>query len=153
MRAEVGPPHERKAAFWLTAVAGWAVIGYGLRGLFDHHIDTRPTNLAKFAIGGALIHDLALAPLVLLVGVFVTRAVGGRWRAIVQTTLIISGCLALFSYPLVRGFGHANHNPTSEPYNYAANLCVVLGAVWSAATIAVLFKMKSSRRPEDRVTD
>jgi len=124
-----------------------------LRGLFHHRIDTRPANLAKFAIGGALIHDLVFAPVVLLLGVLLTRAVGRRWRGITQAALIVSGCLALFSYPLVRSFGHANHNPTSEPHNYTANLAIVLGVVWAAATVALLFRwrgigLRSGRRAE-----
>jgi len=37
--------------FWLSAAIGWAVIAYGLRGLFHHHVDTRPGNLATFVVG------------------------------------------------------------------------------------------------------
>ena len=40
--------------FWLTAAAGWAVIAYGIRGVFTHHLETRPTNLATFVVGGVL---------------------------------------------------------------------------------------------------
>ena len=133
------------AGFWLSAVAGWAVIGYGLRGLFHHHIDTRPANLAKFAIGGALIHDLLFAPILLGVGVLITRVVPAAVRGVVQAALIITGSLALFSYPLVRGYGHAVHNPSSLPHNYTANLGIVIGVVWAAAG-AVAFQRFIHRR-------
>jgi hypothetical protein len=131
--------------FWLTAAIGWGIIAYGLRGMFHHHIDTRPSNLAKFAVGGALIHDLIFAPVVLVAGVIVARVVKGRYRAIVQAALFVSGCLALFSYPLVRGFGHATHNPSSEPHNYAANLAIVLGIVWGVATLSAVWMLRSHR--------
>lgn len=131
--------------YWVTAAAGWAVIGYGLWGIFHHHIDTRPANLAKFVVAGALLHDLAFAPLVLILGVLLVRAVGGRARAILQATLIVSGSVALFSFPLVRGYGHATHNPTSEPYNYTANLALVLGLVWTVAIVVGIRHIRSGR--------
>jgi hypothetical protein len=131
--------------FWLTAAVGWAIIAYGLRGMFHHHIDTRPSDLARFAVGGAIIHDLIFAPGVLLIGLLVARVVTGRSRAIVQAALFASGCLALFSYPVVRGFGHAAHNPSSLPHNYTANLAIVLGVVWGVATIWAVWVLRHHR--------
>jgi hypothetical protein len=139
---ETADTHRGGLRFWLTAAIGWAIIAYGLRGMFHHHIDTRPANLARFAVGGALIHDLIFAPMVLGAGVLVARVVKGRYRAIIQAALFVSGCLALFSYPLVRGFGHATHNPSSEPHNYTANLAIVLGIVWGVATISAVWMMR-----------
>ena len=124
--------------FWVTAIGGWAVIGYGIRGLLQHHVDTRPGNLAKFVVGGALAHDLFFAPAILVVGVLVARAVPGRVRAVVQGALIVSGCLALFSYPFVRDYAAVLHNPSSLPHNYSANLAAALGVVWGVVTITVV---------------
>jgi hypothetical protein len=129
------PPHRTGAGFWFSAALGWAIIGYGLRGLFQHQIDTRPANLARFVIGGALIHDVIVAPLLIVAGVLVSRLTPARVRGIVQSALIVSGCLILFSYPLVRGFAHGLHNPSSLPHNYTANLAIALGAVWAVATV------------------
>ena len=130
--------HRAGPLFWISAAAGWAVIAWGLRGIFQHSLDTRPANLARFVVGGALLHDLVVAPLVILAGVAVARAVPGRYRAVVQGALVVTGAIALFSYPLVRAYGLAANNPTSLPHNYTANLLVVLGVVWAvAAGIAV----------------
>lgn len=131
--------------FWTSAVAGWIVIGVGLRGIFEHSIDTRPASLARFVVGGALLHDLVVAPLVILAGVAVARAVPGRGRAAVQGALVVTGVVALFSYPLVRAYGLAANNPTSLPHNYTANLLIVLGAVWAVAALAVLVRLRSRR--------
>jgi hypothetical protein len=128
--------------FWISAAAGWAVIGYGLRGILHHHIDTRPANLATFVVGGALVHDLIFAPAVLGLGLIAARAVPPRTRAIVQAALIVSGCLALFSYPLVRDYARVLHNPSSLPHNYAANLALVLGLVWAAATVLAVVHLR-----------
>jgi hypothetical protein len=130
--------------FWTTAVAGWALILWGVRGTLQHHVDTRPAELARFLLGGALAHDLLLAPAVLLTGVIVARSIRGRWRAPIQSALFIAAALSLFAYPLVRGYGRVLRNPTSLPHNYAANLAVAL-----VATIAAIFgvaRLSASRR-------
>lgn len=130
--------------FWASAAAGWAVIAWGLRGIFQHSLDTRPGNLARFVVGGVLLHDLLVAPLVILAGVLLARVVRGRARAAVQAALAVSGMVALFSYPLVRGYGLAANNPTSLPHNYTANLLVVLGVVWALAATAVILRVRRS---------
>jgi hypothetical protein len=135
----------RGPLFWGSAAAGWALILWGLRGALHHHIDTRPGQLARFLLGGALAHDLVLAPAVLLTGVGLARAVRGRWRAPAQAALFISGTLTLFTYPELRGYGHTLRNPTSLPHNYASNLAVVVAAV-VIGTAAVALISASRRR-------
>ena len=90
------------------------------------------------------------APLVVGLGVLVGRVVAGRWRAPVQAVLIVSGVLALFAYPLVRGFGRAAHNPTSLPRDYGSNLVVVVAfvalAVAAGALLAAVAGQTGDRR-------
>ncbi len=117
---------------------GWGVIAFGVRGIFQHSLDTRPADLARFVVGGALLHDLVVAPLVIVAGGAVARAVPRRARAAVQAALVISGVVALFAYPLVRGYGLAANNPSSLPHDYGRNLLIVLGVVWAAAAMAVM---------------
>lgn len=137
-----GDGHRAGPLFWLSAAAGWGVIGFGLWGILENSLDTRPSNLARFVVGGALLHDLLVAPVVILLGVLLARAVPGRARAVVQAALVISGVLALFSYPLVRAYGLAANNPTSLPRNYALNLTIVLGVVWAVAAAMVFRKLR-----------
>jgi hypothetical protein len=144
--AEIDPTDDRRRPgplFWISAAAGWAVIGFGLRGIFQQSVDTRPPDLARFVVGGALLHDLVVAPLVILAGVLVARVVPGRFRAVVQAALVVSGVVALFSYPLVRAYGLAANNPTSLPHNYARNLLVVLGVVWAVAAAAAVVRLRA----------
>lgn len=135
--------HRVGPLFWISAALGWAVIAWGLRGIFQHSLDTRPANLAKFVVGGALLHDLFVAPLVILLGVALARVVPVRARAVVQAALAVSGIVALFSYPLVRAYGLAANNPTSLPHNYAANLMIVLGVIWAVAAGVVAFRLRA----------
>jgi glucan phosphoethanolaminetransferase (alkaline phosphatase superfamily) len=145
-----GPKHLAGARFWVTAAAGWAVMGYGLRGLLHHHGDTQPTELAKFVVGGALLHDLVAAPVVLLLGVAVSRAVPASVRAVVQSALIVTASVLLFSYPLVRNYARVLHNPSSLPHNYTAGVAVVLGVVWSVALLAGSFTLALRRHRRSR---
>ncbi|HEX3425783.1 MAG TPA: hypothetical protein VHT30_06605 [Acidimicrobiales bacterium] len=127
----------------MTAAIGWAVIAYGIRGMLHHHLDTRPASLVDFLVGGAVLHDLLWVPLVLLLGVAVTRLVPPLFRDIVQAALIVSGSLVAFSYPLVRDFAANLHNPSSLPHNYTANLLLVLGAVWLIAAVVALRRVRT----------
>lgn len=135
-------PRPAGARFWISAAVGWAVIAWGVFGIFSNSLDTRPANLAKFVVGGALLHDLLIAPVVILAGVLIARAVPARARGPVQAALAISAIVALFAWPLVRGYGLAANNPTSLPHNYGLNLLIVLGLVWAAAGAAILLKFR-----------
>jgi hypothetical protein len=130
----------RGPLFWVSAAAGWALIGWGVRGALHHHIDTRPAELGRFFVGGLIIHDLVFVPLVLAAGALLGRTVRGRWRAPVQSALIISGCAALFAWPEVRDYARVLHNPSSLPHNYAANLLVVVVVVWAGTAVVALVR-------------
>ena len=147
-RPPLPPPgaHQVGPGFWVSAALGWAVIGVGLRGIVHNHVDTRPGELARFVVGGALVHDLVVAPAVIVAGVVVARAVPGRARAVVQAALVVNAVVALFAYPLVRAYGLAANNPTSLPHDYAANLLGVLGVVWAVAAVVVLKRLRTVER-------
>ncbi len=134
--------HRAGPAFWVSAAVGWVIIGIGLRGVFEKSIDTRPGDLGKFVLAGALLHDLLFAPLVILAAVALARLVPGRARATVQGALVVTGVLVLFSYPLVRAYGLAANNPTSLPHNYTLNLAIVLGVVWAVAAGVLLVRLR-----------
>jgi hypothetical protein len=133
---------KRGRLFWISAGVGWAAIAWGVIGIFSNSLDTRPANLARFVVGGALLHDLLVAPLAIIAGLLLTRAVPGPARAPVQAALAITAVVALFAYPLVRGYGLAANNPTSLPHNYGLNLLVVLGMVWAGAAAAIVVRLK-----------
>ncbi|HVL04776.1 MAG TPA: hypothetical protein VM388_02230 [Acidimicrobiales bacterium] len=135
-------PRPAGPRFWITAAAGWALIGWGVYGIVSNSLDTRPADLARFVVGGALLHDLLVAPLAIVAGVLVARAVPTPARAPVQAALAVSAIVALFAWPLVRAYGLAAGNPTSLPHNYGRNLLVVLGVVWAVAGGAVILRLK-----------
>jgi hypothetical protein len=137
----------RGAGFWVSAAAGWTVIAWGVRLAWQHHFDTRPADLVRFFVAGAVVHDVVLAPVVLGLGVAVSRFTPGRWRAPVQAALIISGSAALFAWPEIRDYARVNHNPSSLPHNYTANLLVVVAAVGvTTAVVALVQVLRAARK-------
>ena len=49
--------------FWAGQIVGVAIIAIGIRGLLDERLG-EPVSFARFFLGGAIAHDLILAPLV-----------------------------------------------------------------------------------------
>lgn len=123
--------------FWVTLVVGWGVMAYALRGVFvDDHF-THPDDLAKWLVGSALVHDLVVAPAVLVVGWVVHRWVPAQVRGPVQLGLFASGVMALFAYPFVRGYGDVPSNPSALPRDYTEGLLLVLATIWAAVAVAI----------------
>lgn len=150
--AKPAPPvHHRGAAFWITAAAGWGLIAWGLRGVLQHDFDTRPAQLLRFFATGLAAHDLLFAPVVLAAGLVVARTVPARWRAPVQGALLVAGTIALYAYPLVRGYGRVLRNPTSLPHNYGAGLAIVIAVVATGAIAANQFALSRFFAPFGRI--
>lgn len=142
-----GAVRHRGAAFWIATAAGWALMGWGIRGAVLHRLDTRPGQLLRFFAAGLVAHDVVFAPAVLAAGVLVARAAPARRRAAVQAALVVAGVTALYAYPLVRGYAHVLRNPTSLPRNYATGLAVVVAAEIAVVTAVFgLAAFRSDRR-------
>jgi hypothetical protein len=96
---------------------------------------------------GVLLHDVVLAPIVLLGAAFVVRCIPRVARPVVQGALFVSGALLLVSLPLLTGRGGAPDNPTTNPLLYERNLGLVTAAVWAVA--AVLVAIRATGRTDD----
>lgn len=141
-----GPARPRGRWFWPCAVAGWALIAFGLRGVSQTARDTHPASFAVWFAGSALVHDLVLAPLVLAAGVLVARAVPALVRAWVQGALVTSALVAAGSFPWVAGLGDRAGNASALPGSYGFGLAVVLAVVWLAAAAGALRAVRRARR-------
>lgn len=124
--------------FWISLVAAWAVIGFGLVSLLTHARATRPLAFTAYLLGSVFVHDFVLVPMVLAVGVLAGRRLPGTVRGPVLGGLVVSGVLILASYPVLRGSGRLAGNPSLLPRDYAAGLLLVLLAVWGVTAILVV---------------
>ena len=129
------PPYG--AVFWAAVAAGWAVIGYGIFGVFADAGLTHPRSLALWLAGCLVAHDLVLAPLVFAFGRRLRRAASGALLGLLQVCLFVSGVLVLVSIPVLGRFGERPDNPTLMPRNYALGIIVALGVVWVATSLVV----------------
>jgi hypothetical protein len=94
----------------------------------------------------AVAHDLVVAPLVIVAGWAVARAVPASARAPVQAALVASALVALFAFPFVRGYGRVSTNPSILPRDYGSGALAVLAAVWAAAAVALAMRRLRGRR-------
>lgn len=140
------PPPRYGPAFWLALVAGWALIGVGVAGALADPDLPRPAELARWLVGAALVHDLLVAPVVVLVGLAVARLVPPTVRGTVEGGLVVSAVVVLFAVPLVRGYGVRPDNPTVHYRDdYGVALLAVVAFVW-AVTAAVAAGQRWRRR-------
>jgi hypothetical protein len=113
----------------LLGGVGVAGIGYGLYRLLTMPPEHVPAVLV-WAVGGVVVHDALLAPLV--VGLGVLAAVSApRWlRAPLAALLVVLGPLTLVALPVLGGFGARADNPTllDRPY-WTGYLAIVAVAV------------------------
>jgi hypothetical protein len=126
-----GPQHrDGGRLFWTTTALGWIIIAGAVVGAFSDRRDAQPSQLVRWVIGGALVHDLLWLPLVALAGVALTRATRGRLPRVVAWALATSVVLILVAWPFVRGYGRQPGNPSLLPRDYAAGLAAYLAVIW-----------------------
>lgn len=137
------PPRWKHARI-LYAVGGLTMLG-GAVGLVLHQHRTHPVGTGIYYAGGAVAHDLLIAPLVLLVGLVVRSVVPRAYRPAVQGGLIVSGVVTLISLPLLLGKGKEADNLSHVPLPYGRNLLIVLGLTWGVVALLCLVRLIRSR--------
>lgn len=118
----------------------------GTRSLLGAARDTHPLDAARWIVGLALVHDLVLAPFVLVIGVAVRRLVPAAWRSLVGSGLLVTGVVTLVAWPLVRGYGRLPSNPSIQPRDYGAGLGMTLALVWTVV-LALGLRVRRQREP------
>jgi hypothetical protein len=112
-------------------VAGVLVMGYAMVGVLTAH----PLGVLVF-LGAVLIgHDFVLMPVVIGVGVLISRFVPAGDRAVVRAAALCGLAVTVVALPLVLGYGRTPDNPSALPRNYGWGLVIVLGAIWLAVVV------------------
>jgi divalent metal cation (Fe/Co/Zn/Cd) transporter len=135
--------HANPKIFWPLAVLGWGIIVYGFVGLVANSSRTHPPTWAVWFFGAAIVHDLLLAPIVLLIGSQIALRAPGRGKAYVQAALIMSGIVVLTSIPVLLGFGRNPNDPSTLPNNYITGLLAVLAVIWTLVALTSLARAES----------
>lgn len=131
----------------LLALSGLALLAYGAVLAWDF-ATSRTVNAVQGAawfVGGPLVHDGLVAPVVGLVGLGLGRVLPRPWRAPVVAGLVVTGVLTLLGIPLLwRPFGGAT-NPGLHDRDYGTGLAIALGAVWVVVVLVGLAQQHRSR--------
>lgn len=134
------------AGFWIGLVLAAPVVAYGFKGALDHLPDVQLTSFVTYFVGGAVVHDLLLAPAVCVIGWLVVRVVPKVAVGPVQAALVASGVIGLVSWPFVRGYGITGGEPSFLSRNYTASVLTAWAVVWAAAAVAIAVRIVTARR-------
>jgi hypothetical protein len=93
-------------------------------------------SVLAWVVGGVLVHDALLAPLVVALGVLAVLGTGRWWRTPLVWALVVLGPLTLVAVPVLGRFGARSDNPTllDRPYwaGYVGVATVVLALTVAA---------------------
>ncbi|KRE63410.1 hypothetical protein [Nostocoides sp. Soil756] len=121
-----------KAVRVALALAGLAALVRGLVLLVD--LGPRLPAVLVWALGGIVLHDGVLAPLVVLLGVLAASRTPAWLRAPLVGLLVVLGPLTLVAVPVLGRFGARYDNATllDRPYWSGYVALVALGVVVTA---------------------
>jgi len=126
---------------WLFVVPGLAAVAYGAYGLWTSLSSEALTSWAVWMLGGALLHDLVVAPVWIGLGWLAARTLPRPARAPVVVGAATSAAVALVAAPFVLGFGGDEGDTSFLPRDYGLTLLVVVvvvlavSAVWAAVRV------------------
>src|SRR4051812_11876992 len=98
--AEARADHERGAGFWVGLVVGGILMAYGVRGVLMDLGPGNPRKLATWVVGLDLVHDLLVAPVLVVVGLAISRALPRAASGPVRAATALSAIVVVFSIPL-----------------------------------------------------
>lgn len=134
------------AGFWVGLALGVPIVAYGVRGVVDALPGVQLTSFLRWFLGGALVHDLLLAPLVCALAWCVLRVVPPTAAGPVQGALVASGLVGLVSWPFVRGYGVTPGEPSFLSRDYTASVLWIWAAIWTVAALVTVWRSFSARR-------
>ncbi len=100
-------------------------------------------SFLRYYVGGDIVHDLIVAPIVAVIGIVVIRRAPVMTRAPLRAALFGSAVAVAVAWPALRGYGRMRtpDNASVQPLNYATAVGTVVGVIWvmSALWLAVIW--------------
>jgi hypothetical protein len=131
---------------------GLGFLGIGAYALLSQvALNTLP-NLFLWLVGGLFLHDAILAPIVAIIGFFLSKSLAEGTRHIVEGGLIVAGVISLIALPVVISGGKTESNPSLLPLDYSRNLLValvIIGALTGLLVVLQLLRHRASTPPAD----
>lgn len=131
---------------WIGLALGTPLIGWGVRGILLESARTHPTELGRWIISSAVVHDAVVLPAALAVGVLVRRAVPAPAWPSVRWGLGTTAVIGIVAWPFVRGYGRSPNNPSLLPRDYGQGVLMVFVVVWLITGALATFAVRRGRR-------
>lgn len=116
---------------------------WGLKQLLERRVPLLP--FAEWFIGGAILHDALLAPLVFIVGGLVARVAPATLRAVAAAVFVVAGGVSLYAVPALFGDGRESANPSMLPNQEPRNVVLVLAAIVLVGIAGAAFRLFRGR--------
>ncbi|MFE9423687.1 hypothetical protein ACFYNO_12085 [Kitasatospora sp. NPDC006697] len=130
----------RTAARVATAVAGLALIGFGLQGMLRDPYITDPADVLWWAAGAVVLHDGLWLPLVCLAGAALVR------NPPVRVGLVLMAAVTAVALPVVLREHQDHGNPSLLPLPYLRNWLLTLAAIAVLTVAWLLLRRRRARR-------
>ncbi len=129
-------------------LVGIPMMAWGVYALAINRDDSPTANVARFFVGGDVVHDVIVAPIAALIGVLLLRRVPAVARAQVRAALFTTAIVIALAWPGIREYGRmrAPDNASVQPLNYATGVATVVVVVWFICGAWFLVDLRRSRR-------
>ncbi|MDN4161654.1 hypothetical protein [Nocardioides abyssi] len=129
----------------MTARLGLGALGVAMAAYGVWLLVTRESDLvdvATWLVGGAVLHDGVLVPVVLLLGLVCSRWLPWAARGPAAVGLVVLGSVTLLAVPVLGRFGAREDNPTLLDRDYTSGWLVLAGLVAVGVVAATLVRMR-----------
>ena len=123
------------AALWSLGSIGVLVAAYGGWLLLTRQAGAQLASAAQWLVGGVVLHDLLLAPVVLVLVAVAARLLPRSARAPAAVLLVVIGSVTLMAVPVMGGFGRRTDNPSLLDRDYVAGWLVLVAILCAAVAV------------------
>lgn len=129
------------------ALPGLAALAWGavLAIQFALHSWRDGRSAIAYFLGGAILHDAVVAPIVGVIGLLISTRVPVAWRTPIRVGAVISAVLGLLAVPALWRKHAGLPNPGLDDRNYAAGLLIALAVVWVLVVVGGLLRRRHIR--------
>lgn len=119
-------------------------VGFGLRGVWLMRDFTREqlTSEAFWLVGGVVLHDAVLAPVVVVLGFAASRLLPGHFRSSTATAFLVWGTLTVAFLPVLSGQGGKPGNDTILGKPYVLTWVIMTSVLVAYAVGAALWRKR-----------
>lgn len=118
-----------RAVRWSLGLVGVAVGCYGGWLLLTRQAGEDLVSAAQWLVGGVVLHDLVLAPLVIVLVALAGRLTPRSLRAPAAVLLVVVGSVTLLAVPVLGGFGRRADNPSLLDRDYTTGWLLLVGVL------------------------